>query len=106
VRRRGRRPAAIIDDQVDAIGDDAPGLDERVSDRLDLDAALTTLPAEFRAAVVLRDVVGMDYADIAASLEVPIGTVRSRIARGRRQLATRMGLGNQTASSSVSPEEP
>ena len=58
----------------------------------DIDAALERLPAEFRAAVVLRDVAGMDYAEIADTLGVPVGTVRSRIARGRRQLVAALAL--------------
>jgi RNA polymerase sigma-70 factor (ECF subfamily) len=49
-------------------------------------AALAELPLTFREAVVLRDLEGLDYAEIATLLGVPIGTVRSRIARGRDQL--------------------
>ena len=60
---------------------------ERVVDRLDLEAALAALPEDFRVAVVLRDVADLDYAEIAATLDIPIGTVRSRIARGRAALA-------------------
>ena len=60
-------------------------------DRLTLDEALAALPPEFRAAVVLRDVLGLDYAEIAEVLEIPPGTVRSRIARGRRALADQCG---------------
>ena len=48
--------------------------------------ALRDLPEDYRAAVVLCDVVGLTYEEIAASLDVPIGTVRSRIHRGRVQL--------------------
>ncbi len=51
-----------------------------------LEAALAQLDDEFRAAVVLRDVEGLDYAAIADVLEVPIGTVKSRIFRGRSML--------------------
>jgi RNA polymerase sigma-70 factor (ECF subfamily) len=47
---------------------------------------LTSLPDEFRTAVVLCDVVGMSYDEIAAAQGVPVGTVRSRIHRGRRML--------------------
>jgi RNA polymerase sigma-70 factor (ECF subfamily) len=54
--------------------------------RLDVDTALRQLPAQFRAAVVLRDMCGLDYAEIAEILELPPGTVRSRIARGRGAL--------------------
>jgi RNA polymerase sigma-70 factor (ECF subfamily) len=51
-----------------------------------LAAALPQVDAAFREAVVLRDLEGLSYQEIAALLGVPIGTVRSRIARGREQL--------------------
>jgi RNA polymerase sigma-70 factor, ECF subfamily len=57
----------------------------------DLQAALSALPEDFRAAVVLYDVCGLPYAEIAALLGVAEGTVKSRIARGRRELARRLG---------------
>jgi RNA polymerase sigma-70 factor (ECF subfamily) len=68
-----------------------PGIAEAVSERLDIDAALQRLPVEFRTVVVLRDQLGMDYAAIAATLEIPVGTVRSRLARGRGALADLLG---------------
>jgi RNA polymerase sigma-70 factor (ECF subfamily) len=89
LRRRGRRPAPGLPDHEPPT--DAPGLDETVSARLALDDALRALPEDFRAPIVLRDVVGMDYAEIAATLEIPPGTVRSRIARGRASLAVALG---------------
>jgi len=49
-------------------------------------AALDTLPPDFRAAVVLCDIEGLSYEEIAATLDVKLGTVRSRIHRGRAQL--------------------
>ncbi len=52
----------------------------------DVQAALDTLPPEFRAAVVLCDIEGLSYEEIAATLDVKLGTVRSRIHRGRAQL--------------------
>ncbi|HLI24601.1 MAG TPA: RNA polymerase sigma factor [Acidimicrobiales bacterium] len=64
------------------------------ADRLDIQAALRRLPPEFRAAVVLRDLCGLDYAEIAEVLDVPAGTVRSRIARGRAALAGLLGEGS------------
>ncbi len=70
--------------------------EDAVADRLAIDAALQQLPAEFRAAVVLRDLCQLDYALVAEVLEVPIGSVRSRIARGRAALADQ--LRNQTTS--------
>jgi len=54
--------------------------------RVRLRKAIRNLPEEFRHAVVLRDLEGLSYDDIARVLSVPIGTVRSRIARGRAAL--------------------
>jgi RNA polymerase sigma-70 factor (ECF subfamily) len=51
-----------------------------------LRAAMAVLPEEFRAAVVLRDLEGLSYEEVAAVLGVPVGTVRSRLARGRALL--------------------
>ena len=68
-------------------GDD---LASGVADRLIIDDALAALPLEFRAAVVLRDVCVLDYAEIAEVLGVPPGTVRSRIARGRAAVAAHL----------------
>jgi RNA polymerase sigma-70 factor (ECF subfamily) len=56
----------------------------------DLQAALDALPEAFREAVWLRDVEEFTYAEIAEMLGVPIGTVMSRISRGRRQLFERL----------------
>jgi len=54
--------------------------------REDLIRAIETLPERFRIVVVLADVQGFSYGDIAGALEVPVGTVRSRLARGRALL--------------------
>ncbi|HEU4688755.1 MAG TPA: sigma factor-like helix-turn-helix DNA-binding protein, partial [Vicinamibacterales bacterium] len=56
----------------------------------DLQAALDALPDAFRQAVWLRDVEEFTYAEIASMLEIPIGTVMSRISRGRRTLYDRL----------------
>ena len=56
-----------------------------------MDAALRNVPPDFRVAVVLRDLCDLDYAEIADVLELPPGTVRSRIARGRALLAELLG---------------
>lgn len=53
---------------------------------------LRALPLEFREAVVLREIHGFSYREIAAACEVPIGTVMSRIARGRRLLQQALGV--------------
>ena len=60
----------------------------------DIDSVLARLPEEFRQAVVLSDVADLDYPSIAELLGVPVGTVKSRVARGRAQL--REVLGNPT----------
>jgi RNA polymerase sigma-70 factor, ECF subfamily len=49
-------------------------------------AAIEELPEEYRTAVVLSDIEGLPYAEIAALMEVPVGTVKSRLFRGRRRL--------------------
>ncbi|HET7217715.1 MAG TPA: sigma-70 family RNA polymerase sigma factor, partial [Vicinamibacterales bacterium] len=51
-----------------------------------IDKALASLPEELRVAVTLRDVQGLDYREIADVLGVPMGTVESRIFRGRQRL--------------------
>jgi RNA polymerase sigma-70 factor, ECF subfamily len=91
VRRKRRRPEQALPDDPDfvlpsvAAAEDAAsaaGLSDEIQ------AALAALPEEFRVPVVLRDVADQTYEDIAASLGVPIGTVRSRLHRGRRLLRT------------------
>ena len=91
LRRRKRRPepAELSDDRTVA-GAAGGGVESVVAARLDVDAALAGLSPEFRAAVVLRDLCDLDYAEIAEVLDVPIGTVRSRIARGRAAIADRL----------------
>ncbi len=95
LRRRSRRPVPSPTDDMVVV--DRGPQPEHVGDRLDIDAALAHLPDEFRVAVVLRDLCDMEYAEIAGLLDLPPGTVRSRIARGRAQLARHMG--NPEASS-------
>jgi RNA polymerase sigma-70 factor, ECF subfamily len=95
LRRRSRRPVPSEADPDHSGPVAAPGgpgsVESTVAARLDVDAALATLAPEFRAAVVLRDLCDLDYAEIAEALDIPIGTVRSRIARGRAALADRLG---------------
>ena len=67
----------------------------------DIQAALQALPPDYRAAVVLCDIEGFSYEEIAATMGVKLGTVRSRIHRGRAQLraalAHRAGTGGCVA---------
>ena len=88
-RRRTRRPTAALPEDPDLVVPPAPSAaDAAAAASLpdDLQAALAAIPEDFRVAVVLADVVGMPYAEIAEQLAVPMGTVRSRIHRGRLAL--------------------
>lgn len=101
-RRDAAREAVDIDSprvEEAASGHDGPAaLDTpeqillRATVRDDLQAALDTLPETFREAVWLRDVEEFSYAEIAGIVGIPIGTVMSRISRGRRLLYERLSL--------------
>jgi len=94
LRRKSRRPIATDADIMpaktvpDSFADD-------IADRMEIDSALARLSSDFRAAVVLRDLCQLDYDEIAEVLSIPPGTVRSRIARARAQLARFVDEGNQ-----------
>jgi RNA polymerase sigma factor (sigma-70 family) len=89
VRRRARVRFEALPDDAERIagGDKSPAqvYDETHFDD-DVQAALDALPPDFRAAVVLCDIEGLSYEEIAATLGIKLGTVRSRIHRGRSQL--------------------
>ena len=61
-----------------------------------LEAAIAELPLPFRETLVLRDVQGLDYREIAEVTKVPIGTVMSRLARARRRLIASLGTDEPT----------
>jgi RNA polymerase sigma-70 factor (ECF subfamily) len=90
VRRQKRRPTAPLPDEVDrwahAATESADAEYARISLGDDIQKALLELPIDFREAVILCDVVGLSYEEIAKAVAVPIGTVRSRIHRGRKIL--------------------
>jgi RNA polymerase sigma-70 factor (ECF subfamily) len=89
VRRKRRRPVEVMPEDPERLLPSAPGADEATESLSDdVQAALRRLPEEFRTAVVLCDVVGLSYEEIADAISVPVGTVRSRIHRGRRLLRT------------------
>ena len=116
LRRRPARPAAWSGDPDELsvpeprlLTDSAPGTDSR----LDVDAALRTLPPPQRAALVLVDMLGYPVADAAAILGVSAGTVKSRCARGRAKLLPLLSHlhgdysreRNQTVADGVSSEQ-
>lgn len=93
LRKRQRRPALHVADDGASNEPADPASEERIAavgDRRAIDDALAALPEEFRTAIVLRDVGDLDYSEISEILDVPVGTVKSRIARGRRLLADRL----------------
>jgi RNA polymerase sigma-70 factor, ECF subfamily len=97
-QHRGRSTDAATDRDPAEMPDDAAGPEAqaiRHADRLLLRQALEELPAEFREAVVLRELEGLSYKEIAEVAGVPLGTVMSRLSRGRkhlkRALSKRMG---------------
>lgn len=89
-RRKQRiRFDALSDDRAERLTSSAPTPDAAYADRTfddDIESALATLPPDFRAAVVLCDVEGLSYEEIAEILGAKLGTVRSRIHRGRSML--------------------
>ena len=89
LRRRHRRPVPT-EPPPEALA--TAHHDPNVVDRLEVDRALAALPPDFRAAIVLREVFGHDYDTIAALLDCPIGTVRSRLSRARALLAQELEL--------------
>jgi RNA polymerase sigma-70 factor (ECF subfamily) len=94
VRRRRRRPVAALPDDADRVLPAAPAADEAsIELSADVQAALSSLPDEFRVAVVLCDVADLPYEDIATATGAPVGTVRSRIHRGRRMLRAALQQG-------------
>jgi RNA polymerase sigma-70 factor (ECF subfamily) len=87
VRRRARiRFDALPEDAAERLASVAAGPEQRYDEMHldpDIQDALDALPADFRAAVVLCDLEELSYEEIAATLGVKVGTVRSRIHRGR-----------------------
>ena len=88
-RRRRRRPVDLLPEDPDRVLPAGPAADVALAAEVlpdDVQQALARLPEEYRVAVVLCDVVGLSYQEIGESLDVPVGTVRSRIHRGRALL--------------------
>ncbi len=90
VRRKKRRPTTALPEDIDrtSLASTPAPDDVLASIRLgdDVQKALMALPFDFRESVVMCDLIGLSYDEIALATEVPVGTVRSRIHRGRRLL--------------------
>ena len=101
--RKNRPPAVVHVDDLEAVermrlaDDAAPAGDNPEAaliaraDEAKLEAAIASLPAVFRDTLMLRDVQGLDYREIAGITGVPIGTVMSRLARARRRVIEMLG---------------
>jgi RNA polymerase sigma-70 factor (ECF subfamily) len=91
-RGLGRMPAFVEIDETNEPASDAPERDPLQSDRLA--AALNRLDPDQRAVLMLVVVEGYRYAEVAAMLAIPTGTVMSRLSRARRNLASALEAGN------------
>ena len=94
-RRSATAESAAYDPERDDPLDDALDPEKQLMQRdavTVVRAALERLPLDFREVIVLRELEGMSYKEISAVLGVPIGTVMSRISRGRERLAAALNL--------------
>lgn len=116
LRRRKRRPMLHVTSPDDPDRPHEPGPPvgdhaDEVAGTLDVAAALATVPEEFRVALVLADVQDLPYEEIGRILDVPLGTVKSRVHRGRIALARALTdgsgkvSGEPSGSSRTSEEE-
>ena len=96
IRRAKRRPTEPLPEHVDPADPSAEEAIESAALRPEIEMALLSIPLEFRNAVIMSDLEGLSLPEVAEVLGVPIGTVKSRVFRGRRLLARQ--LGNQNTS--------
>lgn len=104
VRRRGKIRMEALPDDYDRVPADTPDPQQIYAEAnldADLQSALDALSPEFRAAVVLCDIEGLSYEEIAATLGVKLGTVRSRIHRGRQAIRDHLAGSGHLDSRSV-----
>lgn len=91
LRKAKRRPSQPMPDYLDPADDNAQAIVDSAGLRPDIEKALGEIPIEYRAAVVLSDIEGMSMPETAEVLGIPVGTVKSRVFRGRRLLAEELG---------------
>ena len=86
--------AKVYDEMTDHRRDEHPGPEALVVQQQtvsEVQRAVEALPAEFREVIVLRELEGLSYKEIAAIAGIPVGTVMSRLSRGRERLLTLLG---------------
>ena len=83
--------------------DDPHDAASRAQERVLLRRAILSLPSRYREAVILSDVHGLTYAETARVLHLPVGTVRSRLSRGRQMLVARLGAATAPVHASALP---
>lgn len=106
LRRSRRHSDRALDDGAGAlerIESAAPLTDRSVADRMTVRDALAQLPDEQREVFLLRELEGLSYEELAALIGVPVGTVRSRLARARGTLSELLDPRNFEPSTGVSP---
>lgn len=96
LRKQKRRPSEPMPDYFDPADASAQEAVEAAGIRPELQEALSSLSPEFRSAIVLSDIEGMSLPEAAETLGVPVGTMKSRVFRGRRLLAQHLGNQNTT----------
>ncbi len=94
--QKNRRPelATVFDEEKHDVEDTASNPEVLLlknADRQEIMKAVEELPVEFREAMILRELEGMSYREIADMTEVPVGTVMSRLARARKRLQQSLG---------------
>jgi RNA polymerase sigma factor (sigma-70 family) len=93
-QKRARGTAAAFDEEIHGVDTNAQAPDnalQRKEDRQTVWQAVEALPVDYREMVVLRELEGLPYKEIAAIAGIPLGTVMSRLARAREQLQARLG---------------
>ena len=99
IRKQRRRPTVSLPQEPDRVLEGAPGADVTLAQETlpdHLQELLGQLAPEYRVPVVLKDVVGFRYEEIAEALDIPMGTVRSRIHHGRAQLRSALEQADST----------
>jgi RNA polymerase sigma-70 factor (ECF subfamily) len=112
LRKRRRQPMLrLVSDEDDYMPETGPPVADHADatvDSIDVSRALQLIPEEYRMTLVLADIEDLPYEEIARVLDVPVGTVKSRVHRGRIALARAMGLdgpSREPTSSSPPSEE-